>query len=861
MGRKSKERRDPPTGADPSPDVTPSLKAGPLGWRLWCMRLSLAVFVPVFFFGLFEAGLRLGGYGYQSDYFVPSVEKGSFISNPRFGWRFFPRLISRSPHPHILAPKPTDAIRIFVLGGSAAMGTPDASFSFGRILEVMLREQYPDLDFEVANVAMTAINSHVVREIAQSCADHDPDLFVVYMGNNEVVGPYGPGTVFQRWSPGLVWTRVSLKVKATRLGQWLSEVQGSLRGRKSTLGSWEGMEMFLDNPVPEDDARLDVVYRNFRHNLNDILEAGRRAGAGLVLSTVAVNLQDCPPFASQHSSSLAPEDLAQWDSHYAAGNALEADQNWADALEQYEQAARIDDRFAELPFRMAQCLLKANRLAEAQERFALARDLDVLRFRADSRLNALIHELASERIASGLQLVDAEQVLAEGGGGDIFYEHVHFTFNGNYQLASAFFEPVCAALPQLNTIQRHGAMPSRERCAELLTLTAWDEYELAGKIAGMTSKAPFTHQLNHKQRQVSVRQERDLLQEKASTPQAKAATWKAYQAALEKDPDHWELHHRFGKIALAWNQPKIAVEQLQFVVDKMPSDPSKLSKLGEALVAQGDVDAGLALYRKALGLFPGHVDTMNAIGAAYWRIGRIDEAIVQFRKALETSPRHSSALNNLGSAYVSLGQLDAAISQYRKAIEADSDYAEAYKNIGKVLLQKGQPSEAVDAFRNSLELVPRDADLHYQLFQTLSSLERNSEAATHCRKALALKPDDAQIHNNFGVLLAGMGRVDEAIRHYERALALNPAYAAAHNNLGSVLFPKGEQEKGLVHFRRSVEIKPNDADAQRNLAIALRSVGKHEEALKHLRRFQSLQSGGPTQNDLEAFLLAPPSSR
>jgi tetratricopeptide (TPR) repeat protein len=865
MGRKSKKTSaSPPVRndvSDASPAAPAPVKVAPRGWRLWCMRLSLAVFTPVVFFGLFEAGLRLGGYGYQADYFVRAEAKGSFISNPRFGWRFFPRLIARSPHPHILAPKPAEAIRIFVLGGSAAMGTPDASFSFGRILEVMLQEQYPGLDFEVANVAMTAINSHVVREIAKDCATHEPDLFVVYMGNNEVVGPYGPGTIFQRWSPGLPWTRASVALKATRVGQCLSEVQGSLKRKKSAPGSWEGMQMFLENPVPGDDARLEVVYENYRQNLNDILEAGRRAGAGRVLSTVAVNLQDCPPFASQHASSLTEDGLAQWDSLYAAGNVLEEDQNWDDALEQYEQAARIDDRFAELQYRMAQCLLKVNRLAEAQDRLALARDLDVLRFRADSRLNAIVHEVAKAHAASGLQLVDAEDILADGEGGDIFFEHVHFTFNGTYQLARAFFEPVCAALPQLSKVQRSGPLPTRERCAELLTLTAWDEYEIVGKIAGLTSKAPFTHQLNHDQRLLAFRQERDVLLDHASLPQTKAEVWKAYQAALVKDPDNWELHHRFSKLASAWNQPKVAIEHLQFVVDRMPDDPSKLSELGQALVADGNVDAAMAQYKKALRLFPEHVDTVNGYGAALWQIGRVDEAIVQFRKALETSPRHSSALNNLGSAYVSLGQLDAAISQYRKAIGVDPDYAEAYKNIGKVFLQKGQPSEAVDAFRKSLDLAPRDADLHYQLFQILSSLERNSEAVTHCRKALALKPNDAKIHNNFGVLLAGMGHVDEAITHYEKALALNPEYAAAHNNLGSVLFPKGEQEKGLFHFRRSVAIKPNDVDAQRNLALALKSLGKDEEALKHLRRFQALQSGGPTQNDLEAFLLAPPSSR
>ena len=143
------------------------------------------------------------------------------------------------------------------------MGTPDPSFNFGQILGVMLREQYPGVQFEVVNGAMTAINSHVALEIARDCAARQPDLFVVYMGNNEVIGPYGPGTVFQRWSPSLSVIRASLWVKSTRVGELLGDVVGYFRGSQAVAGHWRGMEMFMNNPVAADDPRLTAVYDNF----------------------------------------------------------------------------------------------------------------------------------------------------------------------------------------------------------------------------------------------------------------------------------------------------------------------------------------------------------------------------------------------------------------------------------------------------------------------------------------------------------------------------------------------------------------------------------------------------------------------
>jgi hypothetical protein len=91
------------------------------------------------------------------------------------------------------AVKKAGTVRIFVLGESAAAGTPDPSFGFARILDVMLRQRHPGTDFEVINAAMRGINSHIVRRIAQECLQYEPDLLLLYMGNNEFVGLYVPG--------------------------------------------------------------------------------------------------------------------------------------------------------------------------------------------------------------------------------------------------------------------------------------------------------------------------------------------------------------------------------------------------------------------------------------------------------------------------------------------------------------------------------------------------------------------------------------------------------------------------------------------------------------------------------------------
>ena len=195
-----------------------------VGWRLWVFRLLALVAVPALFLGLVELGLRLAGFGYPTAFLLPATQNGQkvFVQNNRFGWRFLGPKLSRLPWSiSIPQSKAPDTVRIFVFGESAAQGDPQYVFGLPRMLQAMLSLRHPGVHFEVVNAAMTAINSYAILPIARDCAKADGDLWVIYMGNNEVVGPFGPGTVFGPQVPPLPLIRGILALKTTRTGQLL----------------------------------------------------------------------------------------------------------------------------------------------------------------------------------------------------------------------------------------------------------------------------------------------------------------------------------------------------------------------------------------------------------------------------------------------------------------------------------------------------------------------------------------------------------------------------------------------------------------------------------------------------------------
>jgi len=530
--------------------ATAANSSTPSIWRFWLPRLAFALIAPILVLALVEGSLRLFHVGHETALMDACTVHGrpTTCYNMFFAAPFFPPGIIKTPQFFSLSPtKPPNTYRIVILGESAAMGDPDFAYGFGRYLEVMLRDRFPGTNFEVVNTGMVAINSHVSVIIARELAAYHPDLYLVYAGSNEVVGPYGPGTVLTNSSMNPVIIQASIFARSSRIGQLLTE-----SGKPP--GDWRGMEMFLNKQVRADSARMPRTYNNFERNLREIARIGSDAGAQVLLSTVATNLRDCAPFASLHRLNLTPDLLRTWTDLVHRGEALELTGSYSEALKLYLDASRIDDQYAELQFRIARCYLALGDYDSAKQRYELARDLDTLRFRADSHINDIIRAVAA---SSGphVQLLDTQSLFnAESHNGiigsELLYDHVHLTPLGSYLLAGSAFRQIAKTLARAG---QNVDPPVEAECERLLALTGHDRARVAGEMVERLQKPPFTTQLNHSE------QVQNLLLRSASTENPQE-TLAQYQWALTQHPDDLALHYKFGFFLFDYNREAAAQE-------------------------------------------------------------------------------------------------------------------------------------------------------------------------------------------------------------------------------------------------------------------------------------------------------------
>ena len=832
MRKPGNGRQGPPTQAADATG-TPSDKAlrHPLSRRRkWLFRCIAVTLVPALFFLALEAGLRVFGYGSPTRFFLKVEGRDAYAANQRFGWQFFPPAIARAPVVlEIPARKAEDTCRIFVLGSSAAMGTPEPAFGFSRMLEAMLSARYPGVKFEVVNAAMTAINSHVVLPIARECCGHQPDLLVVYMGNNEVIGPYGPGTAFAAFSPSLSSIRAGIFLKSTRTGQFLHDLlqRGTARGQ--VLAEWKGMEMFHDEKarVALDDPRLPRAREHFRANLSGICKAAHAAGAKILLSTVAVNLKDCAPLASLHRSDLAEDEHEPWEKHYQAGMALAAQGKHGEAVAEWRRAAAIDDRFADLHFRLARSLLTLGQADKAREHFPRARDLDALRFRADAQTNEVIRDVASQWADRGACLVDAEQAFAEHQrtqhgvpGREWFYEHVHFNPEGNHLLASTVFRQLAAALPEW--VQSRAAEDlsplSLDECCERTVLTGWDRYQMESDMAGMTERPPFTGQLDYSEQRAWRRNEVSRLRGLYATPAALEDADRRYVAAIRQAPQDLDFRQNLARLLYARGQFDRAIELWRALLDQFPRLAKWRFELGAVYEAAGKNAEAITEYEEAARLNPTLASLVcMAIGNIRLHEKRPEEAEQEFRRSLELDPLRAKACNGLGTALGLQGRSEEAVEYFRRAVELDPGLASAHINLGAMLGSRGDLAAAIKEYRLASEAEPLNLETYHRLFSVLMKQGKTGEAIAEYRRMVREMPDSAEAHFRLGSLLQRTGEFGDAIVEFRTALRLDPAHLKAGHSMGEILEATGQTSAAVQQYRRVLEQHPDSAPTREKL--------------------------------------------
>lgn len=370
---------------------------------------AAALLLPLVFLCFIEIMLRLFNYGFDPSLFIKDPDQeGYMMMNPTASYKFFSTTANATQgnRERFSTVKPKNTFRIFVIGESTTAGYPYMhNGSFHRWLQYRLMHQYPDLNFEVINVSLTAVNSYTVVDFAKQIVNNEPDLVLVYTGHNEYYGALGIGSTSQI-KGNSTWIKLVIKLRQLKLVQLsdrIIDAVAKLSGRKIDKRENLMKRMVTKQQIAYQSADFNRGIAQFSNNMDELCRLLSKKHIPTVISTLVSNEKDLKPFISAGKFSAQK--------HYAAGQ---------------KQYANGDFKAA-----------KAN--------FVLAKEYDQLRFRAPESFNQIIRKLCKQY--PGIYLADTRALFEKnetGGiiGKETILEHVHPNLLGYAIMSESFYQQI-----------------------------------------------------------------------------------------------------------------------------------------------------------------------------------------------------------------------------------------------------------------------------------------------------------------------------------------------------------------------------------------------------------------------------------
>ena len=163
--------------------------------------------------------------------------------------------------------------------------------------------------------------------------------------------------------------------------------------------------------------------------------------------------------------------------------------------------------------------------------------------------------------------------------------------------------------------------------------------------------------------------------------------------------------------------------------------------------------------------------------------GDHNAAIPLYRRAMKYHPFASAPLVGLGDSLRAIGQYQQAEKAYQSALSRDEQNLAALRGLGKTYISLNRPTMAVPMLNDAVSLNPRDVESITSLALALE-LKGNPRAAMEVYKdGLNIDPDNLKLLNNYGLSLALQSRHDMAIDVLKQAAQHRDAGATHRQNL------------------------------------------------------------------------------
>lgn len=375
---------------------------------------------------------------------------------------------------------------------------------------------------------------------------------------------------------------------------------------------------------------------------------------------------------------------------------------------------------------------------------------------------------------------------------------------------------------------------------------------------------------------------------------------KAYQQAVELEPDNTDYRRGLAQTLLSDGQLSSALKQFEAIARQEPDDAQSILQIAQIQRRMGLFADAERSLKQASRLLPNNIEVAYRFAELYEAEGKNEQAAQQLRGVLKQTQRangkYSAAesdsrgalLEQLGLIERRAGNYPAALSAFEEEARLGGDnqarglmqqsetwqqrhdYKQALAvattavqqlpgNLGlrltyaTLLADNGKTDDSLKQIRTLLTGDARDRQIYLLMGQINERARRWQAADADARKAESLAANNkekAEAEFLFGANQERQKNYAAAENHFKQALRLDPGNAMALNYLGYMLADRGIRlQEALGYIQQAVQLESNNGAYLDSLGWVYFKMDRMPEAMQNLQRAATLKQDDPVVMD------------
>lgn len=304
--------------------------------------------------------------------------------------------------------------------------------------------------------------------------------------------------------------------------------------------------------------------------------------------------------------------------------------------------------------------------------------------------------------------------------------------------------------------------------------------------------------------------------------------------AIEADPENQEYREEYDNL----------------------NEINKFMSQGARELDAGEYENAVASYSKVYEKYPYMTEAIYSLGVVKMREGDFDAAIEYFNKALAVNENHEKTLKalksvagnmfNEGNNFYRRRDYNNALDYYKKVVAIDNSFYQAYYQLGVVETRLKNNRGAIKAYVKAVEAKPEFYQGWYGLGISKRSDGDNQGALKAFQKAIDINPGYAKAYCAMGDIYYKTNKFDKAKSSCQQAIQADGSYAKPYITLATINIDNKEYDQALVNLEVATGLNRKDSKAWLKIAQVHNILGNCEGAKRAARKSLDLsgKAGG-----------------